>query len=293
MSKFRRRLMMTALSRGSDPFLPIESIYSYTGAVQQATLSPGTYILECWGAQGGSYQTNYGGYGGYSKGTLIIASPSRIYIYVGGQPATNSTASAVTTGGWNGGGNGANRVYSGTSSYGQGGGGASDIRIGSTSLYARVIVAGGGGGSASNGDERTSKHGGGTRGGSGGANATGRYIAGQTAPSTQSSYKAGTFGVGASAATSRLNYKYGSGGGGGGWYGGFAYNTASDSSVGYRGYNGGGSGYVYTSANVSDYPSGCLLNTAHYLADAETHSGNEGGEYSRTGHGLVKITQIA
>lgn len=72
-----------------------------------------------------------------------------MYIYVGGTPATNSSNRTAVTGGFNGGGNGYNRYYNSTYTYGQGGGGATDIRIGTDSLYARVIVAGGGGGSAS------------------------------------------------------------------------------------------------------------------------------------------------
>ena len=86
-----------------------------------------------------------------------------MYIYVGGQPATQ-TSTGATSGGFNGGGAGCSRTYN-YSTYGQGGGGASDIRIGQDSLYARVIVAGGGGGSSSE-DSLTTKYGGGTSGGS-------------------------------------------------------------------------------------------------------------------------------
>ena len=47
--------------------------YSCTKAVQSDTLSAGIYILETWGAQGGSYSTTYtGGKGGYSTGTLSL-----------------------------------------------------------------------------------------------------------------------------------------------------------------------------------------------------------------------------
>ena len=75
----------------------------------------------------GSYA---GGLGGYSYGTLTLASDTTVYICIGGQ------------GGYNGGGNGSyNSNYSG-----ENGGGSSDIRISQNSLYSRVIVAGGGGG---------------------------------------------------------------------------------------------------------------------------------------------------
>lgn len=46
---------------------------SYTGNYKTITLPKGTYKLECWGAQGGSYNTTYaGGKGGYSCGTITI-----------------------------------------------------------------------------------------------------------------------------------------------------------------------------------------------------------------------------
>lgn len=106
--------------------------FAYTGAVQSITLPKGKFQLECWGAQGGYRSSNsYGGKGGKSYGILTLAKPTILYIYVGGSGRTGGTS-----GGFNGGGS--------RSSY-YGGGGASDIRIGTDSLYARVIVAGGGG----------------------------------------------------------------------------------------------------------------------------------------------------
>lgn len=263
--------------------------FDYTGSAQSITLPPGTYKLQCWGAQGGSYSSYYGGAGGYSVGTLTLTDKSTtLYLYVGGQPATNSSRRVVTSGGFNGGGNGYNRYYSSTYTYGQGGGGASDIRIGSDSLYSRVIVAGGGGGSASV-NALTTKYGGGTSGGS----PQSGYAASSTSAGTN-----GSFGVGGSATTSGSNYKYGSGGGGGGWYGGGACSNYSDS-TNYRGYNGGGSGYVYTSSTASNYPSGCLLTDIYYLTDAQTIAGNTsfpstsgGTETGHQGNGYISITII-
>lgn len=262
--------------------------FDYTGAVQSITLPAGTYKLQCWGAQGGSYSSYYGGAGGYSVGTLTLTDKSTtLYLYVGGQPATNSSNRVVTSGGFNGGGNGYNRYYSSTYTYGQGGGGASDIRIGSDSLYSRVIVAGGGGGSASV-NALTTKYGGGTSGGS----PQSGYAASSTSAGTN-----GSFGVGGSATTGS-HYKYGSGGGGGGWYGGGACSNYSDSTD-YRGYNGGGSGYVYTASTASNYPSGCLLTDIYYLTDAQTIAGNTSfpstsgeTETGHTGNGYISITII-
>ena len=108
---------------------------SYTGTYKTITLPKGSYKLECWGASGGSYDTTYvGGKGGYSIGTITLEKSTTLYLYSGGQGSGGK--SGTYSGGFNGGGTG----ISGS------GGGASDIRIGQDSLYARVIVAGGGGG---------------------------------------------------------------------------------------------------------------------------------------------------
>lgn len=271
---------------GADNSSNTNMNFSYTGSVQTATLDPGKYILECWGAQGGSYSSYSGGAGGYSIGTITLSQRTNLYIYVGGQPATQ-TSTGATSGGFNGGGAGCSRTYN-YSTYGQGGGGASDIRIGQDSFYARVIVAGGGGGSSSE-DSFTTKYGGGT---SGGSSASG-YGATQTSAGTN-----GLFGQGGAATTSGTNYNYGSGGGGGGFYGGGACSSYSDS-TNYRTYNGGGSGYVYISNTASNYPSGCLLNSSYYLTNAQTISGNQNfqsptgdTETGHVGNGYVKITKL-
>ena len=271
---------------GADNSSNTNMNFSYTGSVQTATLDPGKYILECWGAQGGSYSSYSGGAGGYSIGTITLSQRTNLYIYVGGQPATQ-TSTGATSGGFNGGGAGCSRTYN-YSTYGQGGGGASDIRIGQDSFYARVIVAGGGGGSSSE-DSFTTKYGGGISGGS----SVSGYGATQTSAGTN-----GLFGQGGAATTSGTNYNYGSGGGGGGFYGGGACSSYSDS-TNYRTYNGGGSGYVYTSNTASNYPSGCLLNSSYYLTNAQTISGNQNfqsptgdTETGHVGNGYVKITKL-
>ena len=160
----------------SGKVVPVGTIYNfaYTGTVQEVTLSAGTYKLQVWGAQGGSNpsDTTYGiasydgGKGGYSEGILTLTSPTTLYIFVGGQPSTNSN-----NGGWNGGGGGSGTSTNGgaTDTYGLGvskvgrGGGATDIALttstmnydeyyithrNSASLLSRFIVAGGGSGGA-------------------------------------------------------------------------------------------------------------------------------------------------
>ena len=249
--------------------------FSYTGSCTTYTAkSTGYYNLEVWGAQGGNYNTTYvGGLGGYSKGIVHLEKGTTLYVCVGGQPQTVTTTKTAVPGGFNGGGNGFNRDYSSTYTYGQAGGGATDIRIGQNSLYARVIVAGGGSGS----NNRTSGYAG---GGTSGISGQSGYAGTQTSAGT-----GGSFGQGGSASTSGNNYKYGASGGGGGFYGGGAGTSYSDS-TNYDKYSGGGSGYVYTSTTASNYPSGCLLNSTYYLTASSTTEG------INTGNGKSTITYI-
>lgn len=230
-----------------------------------------------------SKNSYWGGTGGYSTGILSLSTPTSIYLYTGGPGnyLSDSEKGKIVNGGFNGGGSSKIRWYTSAYSSGGGGGGASDIRIGSDSLYARVIVAGGGGGGA--GESNSSvKQGGGLTGNS----AVEEYKATQTKAGTN-----GSFGQGANS-TGSGNYNYGPGGGGGGWYGGGASTNVSDGSADYRTYNGGGSGYVYTLSTASNYPSGCLLNSNYYLTNASTAIGytktNPGGIY-----GYIRITVLS
>ena len=264
--------------------------FNYTGSTQSKTLKPGTYTIECWGGQGGSYNSYIGGYGGYSKGTITLTKATTVYISVGGAGSSSSTAA-----GFNGGGTGI--------SSGRGGGGATDVRIGQNSLYSRVIVAGGGGGAGvTSANANPCGCGGGEYGGDGYYNdTTGSYTAGQNRSGGSASQTAGgitwstgtqaTFGQGGNASG------YSCGGGGGGWYGGGgAYDSDSDSDGRW---GGGGSGYVYTSSTAKNYPNGCLLNSTHYLTNAQTIAGNTSftsptgsAETGHTGSGFCRITNL-
>lgn len=264
--------------------------FDYTGSVQTATLAPGTYKLECWGAQGGTYSSYIGGYGGYSKGTITLTEATTVYVSVGGAGSSSSTAA-----GFNGGGTGI--------SSGRGGGGATDVRIGQNSLYSRVIVAGGGGGAGvTSANANPCGCGGGEYGGDGYYNnTTGSYTTGQHRSGGSASQTAGgitwststqaTFGQGGNASG------YSCGGGGGGWYGGGgAYDNDSDSDGCW---GGGGSGYVYTSSTAKNYPNGCLLNSTHYLTNAKTIAGDTSftsptgsAETGHTGNGFCRITNL-
>lgn len=234
--------------------------YAYTGSSQNVELLPGKYKLEVWGAQGGyRSSTSYAGKGGYSVGTITLTANTKLYAYVGGSGNTGGTS-----GGFNGGGKRDNY---------NGGGGGTDFRIGSDSLYARVIVAGGGGSDGAT--NKTGMYGGGTSGGS-------------------ASQNYGNGGQGGTATSGGAGYSSGANTPGSFGKGGQGYNRSS----GYGG-AGGGSGYVYTSSTASNYPSGCLLNSSYYLSNASTTAGNasmpattSGTETGHSGNGYARITNM-
>ncbi len=257
--------------------------YAYTGSSQNVELLPGKYKLEVWGAQGGyRSSSSYGGRGGYSVGTIALTENTKFFIYVGGSGNTGGTS-----GGFNGGGSRA--TYNG-------GGGGTDFRIGSDSLYARVIVAGGGGSDGAT--NKNGLYGGGTSGGSA-SQSYGSGGQGGTATSGGAGYSSGantpgSFGKGGQGYNRSSGY---GGAGGGGWYGG-AGSYPDSSGDDDRG-GGGGSGYVYTSSTASNYPSGCLLNSSYYLSNASTTAGNEsmpatssGTETGHSGNGYARITNM-
>ena len=257
--------------------------YAYTGSSQNVELLPGKYKLEVWGAQGGyRSSSSYGGKGGYSVGTITLTANTKLYAYVGGSGNTGGTS-----GGFNGGGKRDNY---------NGGGGGTDFRIGTDSLYARVIVAGGGGSDGAT--NKTGLYGGGTSGGSASQN-YGNGGQGGTATSGGSGYSSGSSTPGSFGKGGQGYYRssgYG-GAGGGGWYGG-AGSYPDSSGDDDRG-GGGGSGYVYTSSTASNYPSGCLLNSSYYLSNASTTAGNasmpatsSGTETGHSGNGYARITNM-
>lgn len=284
-------LISTGTGTSTNPYIiPVTvSIRTFeTAGSQTFTMDPGTYLLEVWGAQGGKYTASSAGVpglGGYSRGKLTLSETTSVWVYTGGQGTL-----ANTTGGFNGGGS--------AKSYGGSGGGATDIRIGTDSLYARVIVAGGGGGAGYS--STAGGYGGGTTGGQGGnGTATGGFGGSQTSGGTNN-----TQGIFGSAQANTAN----GGGGGGGWYGGSTGTTSNTDSGG-----GGGSGWIYTQSTYNNWCSGAsiicpnwLLNQSYYLTDAYTCAGNgtcsDGGTFydingaAATGQleaGKAKITATA
>ncbi len=188
--------------------------YNYTGSVQTFTAPhTGKYLLEVWGAQGGSAGTSYpGGLGGYAKGECTLTAGQTISVYVGQQGRAPSGGTA-----WNGGGAG--------TCCGAGGGGGTDIRIGGTALSNRVIVAGAGGGGSNDIPSGPGGSGGGLSG-----------VEGSSDLTYPPSY-AGTQTTGYQLGVGESNLSD-SGGGGGGYWGGGAGTGPSGGS------GGGGSAYI-------------------------------------------------
>ena len=207
------------------------AVFNYTGNMQTWTVPAGvtSITVDARGSKGGDCIYNQpgikpddlGGLGGRVIAEYPVTPGQVLNVFVGGIP-------------YNGGGTGNGALVQ------PHGGGASDIRIGGTSLTDRVIIAGGGGGAGnncSNTAERGGKGGGltgetgwqcgtqtGTEPGLGGTQSAGG--AGGTSPATS-----GTLGIGGNGGGSGSA----SGGGGGGYYGG-----------GGAAYGGAGGGSSYT-----------------------------------------------
>ena len=108
--------------------------FTYTGAPEKFTLSPGTYLFQCYGAHGGRnltaseyYDYTTYQYGGGSMGILTLHEETDFYAVVGGN-GTEGTPGNAGVGGYNGGGWGG-FGYSSYYNAGHGGGGATDIRL--------------------------------------------------------------------------------------------------------------------------------------------------------------------
>ena len=269
----------------SDINAEITKTYDYTGEYQtfKAVFS-GYYKIELWGAQGGTY-SQPGGKGAYTSGEIYLSAGESIYIYIGGTTTS-------TTGGWNGGGNGYTN--------GRGGGGATDVRLVSTttkniwnefeSLKSRIMVAaGGGGGQYYNGDYYGAGGAGGTL--TGGDGSTKTHYPGIGATQSTGGYRSdnynistGGFGYGAAA----LDHQYGEGGGGGGYYGGGG---------GYIAGGSGGSSYISgyegcSSIEEASDEKNIIHNgssyhySGKYFREATMTSGNN------SGNGHAKITLV-
>ena len=275
--------------QGSD----IQTVYNYdyTGEYQEfrATFS-GYYLVELWGAQGGTNHTA-GGKGAYTYGTIYLNAGDGFYVYVGGN-------GSGATAGWNGGG-------AGGGSYGGGGGGATDIRLLKTSsttlwndfesLKSRIMIAAGGGGGSLN---IGGASGGGLQGLDGGtwANSGQAGYAGIKATQSLGGFLNGSptnvtaqggFGYGGTDAG------YSGAGGGGGYYGGGGGSTTNNGNSGGSG--AGGSSYISGHEGCNSIDEVSLSNdithtglSYHYSGYYFTNTSMTAGENS--GNGRAKIT---
>lgn len=234
--------------------------FNYTGSFQTWTVPVGvtSVLVDMAGGQGqGSTTTSGGtlapGLGGRTQ-VVVPANPGDTwYVYVAG-------AASGITGGFNGGGNGvASIIVSKFVAPASGaGGGASDIRVNSQNLAARLVVAAGGGGAGSGqghpattggiggGGNGPAGDNGGTYGTSGGATGGGGGSdSGGAAGTGTVNGNPGTLGQGgAGVPVGSSSLIFPSGGGGGGFYGG------GSGSANGNGGTGGGGGSCYGPAGV-------------------------------------------
>lgn len=282
--------------------LELDKTFDYTGSEQTYTVKlDGKYKLEVWGAQGGSYNSEYyGGYGGYSVGTVELKKNQMIYVYVGGQGTILNDNSDYIPGGFNGGGRGANKDANVISTSG---GGATHVATKSGLLSSLegykdnilIVSAGGGGTSYQSGTySGVGGSGGGYIGsdgtntmtdykpGAGGTQSSGGNSGGGVA-NNQERGTSGSFGQGG-------NGNYYSGGGGAGLYGGGASNQSGA---------GGGSSYIGNSllSDKSMYyycSSSCNTSTAASTKTVSTTCVDETAKKNcaKLGNGYVKITYV-
>lgn len=223
--------------------------FDYTGALQTFVVPSGvkSVRVDCVGASGGSFGTSArGGKGGRVQTILSVTPKQTLFIYVGGSGSNTSTK-----GGYNGGGNGGSNKNSGTSNYGPGGGGASDIRTVENDLNSRLVVGGGGGGSAGYDNYNWKGGDGGGLVGQAGSDYYGNVGStysgkGGTQTAGGNGEYSGTFGIGASSRYVN-NTTVPPGGGGGGWYGGGA---AWHINIMKNGWSGSGGGSSYTDPDL-------------------------------------------
>lgn len=270
--------------------------FYYTSNYQTYTVPQnGYYLIELWGAQGGTAtSTHPGGKGGYTSGYIRLSKGEKLYVYVGEKGGTTKTTinqiAAVT---YNGGGNGQNSLTESGIISGSGGG-ATDIRLipgdwkNTESLKSRIMVAGGGGGSwySSELQYGAGGKGGNLIGGSGRGNQNGATIYASGGKQTSASLAAscgttersGYFGYGQDGSSCSTRP-----GGGGGYYGGSNNLYTS----------GGGSSFIsgYAGVNAQEINGTPLDNTRHY-SNKFFVNGKMNND-AREGNGQAKITYIS
>ncbi len=284
--------------------------FDYTGGEQTFTAPvSGTYKLETWGAQGGSYKDSHN-VGGYSIGDVALKNNDVLFINVGGSGTFSSNDKCV--GGYNGGGIGYGQPSYVDKRYFASGGGATHIAT-QTGLLNDLekhqnnilIVSGGGGGSFYDGIIDNGGGGGGVVGvsgvqhisgwgtfGSGGTQNAGGYaycdldscIEWGMSFSTAVQVKQGKFGKGADSEENTP-----SNGGGGGYYGGGASSHVQSA--------GGGSGYIGNSSltNKTMYCYNCEESNEESTKTISTTCNEETptSYCAKKGNGYARITLVS
>jgi hypothetical protein len=254
-----------------------------------SVFSPGAYLFEVWGAQGGCFDECKSAKGGYSRGVLYLSKPTKIFVNVGEHGDCVFKNFTATNESYNGGGKGRNwdlLEYKACA-----GGGATDIRVKQNTFYHRILVAGGGGGDSYFRSTKFGGYGGGIFGGNGSESNCGSGFGGTQEQGGKGAYDRsyGNFGIGGSVVD------WDGGGGGGGWYGGSSGQGCQDS-------GGGGSGFALTFSTyeIAKKQSKYAVSTDYFLTNTKLISGNE-TQYGfgfleviegNLGHGKAKITML-
>ena len=236
--------VVVGLLGAAEPAVAQVTVFSYSGGEQTYAVPVGVaeVSIAATGAAGGGPTTGLtAGSGAVVSGMVSVTPGEVLYVEVGG-------VGGLPAGGFNGGGVGGTNTNVGISEFG--GGGASDVRLVSSSvggsLDSRVIVAAGGGGSA------TPAAAGGNAGAPG-TSAPGSSVGGDAGTQTAGGTggcdvlltgcgSAGTLGLGGAGGVSGTGASAREGsGGGGGLYGGGGGGGVLDGAVGG---GGGGSSLV-------------------------------------------------
>lgn len=244
----------------------------------------GQYTVKCYGGFGATrYYQSQISRGGFAQGTFNNKEYTTAYAHVGGSGTYGTTgrgqayiSATHPTLSYNGGGIISDGDLSSTVRGAVSAGGGTDLRIGTDSLYARIIVAGGGGGSGCN--DHYGGDGGGT---SGGERRNARYGT-NYGPGTQTAAGAGSevtisggFGYGGAGYYRSDGY---GGAGGGGWFGGSG--TYPDNYTDNDDGGSGGSGYVLTESSFK--PENYLLDESYYMTDTQLSTGGNTLPYAIT-----------
>lgn len=289
--------------------------YDYSGNEKTfSALYNATYMLEVWGAQGGTgYKdgTGIGGYGAYARGNVNFNRNQVVYVNVGGEGALSATTSSSYSGGYNGG--GASYRWDALNTYNAPGGGATHIATKSGLLSSLesykgtysstngaydssvilIVAAGGGGASSDSRSHVPGGAGGGILGNDGTPqpNSDGAYGLGGSQSQggsfhhfggTRTNPTNGGFGLGGHYASN------GGSGGGGGFYGGGGASVWGGS--------GGGSSYIGSSllTNKVMYCFKCATSDGVYTktVSVEDSSSTPASGVPKEDNGYVKITLL-